>query len=230
MENPVASPIFINSDVLVEASIAEASMPCTSPISFAPIISFARVACVVHLPALQAEVDSLVINNCWTDHVNKRDYSGAWDVLPLRCQRQHLHAHPVLQGFAIAEGNDWENLPVLDQCPELHGLLNQLQCPVKAARLMRLKAGAHIRPHRDRELSIEFGEARLHVPIHTSDAVSFVVDNKIIPMRAGELWYFNADQTHEVYNRGSEDRINLVIDCIANDWLRAKIVTGAVHE
>ena len=25
------------------------------------------------------------------------------------------------------------------------------------------------------------------------------------------------------FRRGSEDRINLVIDCVANDWLRAKI-------
>jgi mannose-6-phosphate isomerase-like protein (cupin superfamily) len=67
------------------------------------------------------------------------------------------------------------------------------------------------------------------VPIHTSNSVSFIVDKKIIPMRAGELWYFNADQTHEVYNRGSEDRINLVIDCIANDWLREKILAGVAH-
>jgi hypothetical protein len=200
------------------------------PISFAHVISFAKVACAIQLTALRVEVDSLSHNSqvaeAWIDHVNKQDYSGGWDVLPLRCQRQYLDAHPILQGFAIADGGDWENLPVMAQCPEIQSLFNQLKCPIKAARLMRLKAGAEIKPHRDHKLSIDFGEARLHVPIHTSDSVSFLVDKKIIPMRAGELWYFNADQMHEVYNRGSEDRINLVIDCVANEWLCGEIKKG----
>lgn len=194
----------------------------------ATLISFARIPCVISLTALQSQVDGL-LQGVWVDHVNKDDYSGGWDVLPLRCQRQHLQAHPILQGFAIAEGDDWENLPVMAQCPEIQNLFAQLQCPINAARLMRLKAGAEIKPHRDHELSLEFGEARLHVPIHTSDAVSFLVDNKKIPMQAGELWYFNADQVHEVYNRGSEDRINLVIDCVANDWLRTQIQRATLH-
>jgi hypothetical protein len=211
--------------------------PVTSPVSVAPVISFAKVACAIQLAALQSEVDLLLRNpspgsahNSWVDHVNKQDYIGGWDVLPLRCQRQHVHAHPILQGFAIAGGDTWENLPVLLRCPAIQNLFDQLQCPIKAARLMRLKAGAEIKPHRDHELSIEFGEARLHVPIHTSAAVTFIVDRKIIPMGAGELWYFNADQVHEVYNYGSEDRINLVIDCVVNDWLREQIRMGAVHE
>lgn len=193
------------------------------------LISFARLACIISFADLQREIAAL-LDNTWIDHVNRNDYHGGWDVLPLRCQRQHINAHPVLQGFAIADGNDWENLPVVVQCPEILNLLNQLQCPIKAARLMRLKAGAHIKPHRDHELSIEFGEARLHVPIHTSDAVDFFVDGKLIPMRAGELWYFNADQIHEVCNRGSDDRINLVIDCIANDWLKEQILQGTTNE
>jgi len=127
-------------------------------------------------------------------------------------------------------GDDWCDLPVLEHCPEIRSVLGQLRCPIKAVRLMRLKAGAEIKPHYDGGLSIEFGEARLHVPIHTSDAVSFIVNNKSIPMNAGELWYFNADQTHEVYNRGSEDRINLVIDCVANDWLCGQIKAMQRHE
>ncbi len=203
------------------------------PIISSPPISFAKVPCRVQLTALQADVESLLQNSqvieAWVDHVNKNDHRGGWDVLPLRCQRQHIQAHPILQGFAIADGDDWENLPVLARCPAIASIFNQLQCPIKAARLMRLKAGAEIKPHRDHRLSIEYGEARLHVPIHTSAAVSFFVDDKEIPMRAGELWYFNADQVHEVYNRGSEDRINLVIDCVANEWLCEQIRAGVLQ-
>jgi hypothetical protein len=225
MENPVASAMT-SPPVSADTPVGVSHAACT-------IVSFAKINCAVSLAALQAEVEMLLRldeeNNSWVDHVNRNDYRGGWDVLPLRCQRQHLNAHPILQGFAIAEGDDWEDLPVMAQCPEIQNLFAQLQCPIKAARLMRLKAGAEIKPHRDQELSIEFGEARLHVPIHTSDAVSFFVDSKKIPMAAGELWYFNADQVHEVYNRGSEDRINLVIDCAANEWLRAQIQKAVVH-
>ncbi len=225
MENPVASAIT-SPAVSADTPVGVSPAACTA-------VSFAKINCAVSLAALQAEVEMLLHldekNNSWVDHVNRNDYHGGWDVLPLRCQRQHVNAHPILQGFAIADGDDWENLPVMVQCLEIQNLFAQLQCPIKAARLMRLKAGAEIKPHRDHELSIEFGEARLHVPIHTSDAVSFFVDSKKIPMDAGELWYFNADQVHEVYNRGGEDRINLVIDCAANEWLRAQIQQAAVH-
>ena len=192
-------------------------------------ISFARLRHAENVAELQSEIINL-LSHLWVDHVNTRDYLGGWDVLPLRCQRQHFNSHPLLQSFAIEEGEAWEDLPLLEQCPTIKNLLDYLQCPVKAVRLMRLKAGAEIKPHRDHELSIEFGEARLHMPIQTSDAVRFNVDNKIIPMCAGELWYFNADQVHEVYNRGSEDRINLVIDCMANEWLCEQIVTGIQNE
>lgn len=218
------------------------SSPCRANLP----IAFAQLSCAINIAALQTDVDLLLQQargtnargtnargtqaTQWIDHVNTNDYSGGWDVMPLRCQRQHLQAHPVLQGFAIAEGSDWENLPALDGCLEIPRLFNQLQCPLKSARLMRLHAGAEVKPHRDHQLSMEYGEARLHLPIHTSDAVHFLVDKKPIPMRAGELWYFNADLIHEVYNRGSEDRINLVLDCVVNDWLREQIQRGAAHE
>lgn len=114
-------------------------------------IAFAQVSCIVQLAALQAEVEALLsyssasgatTNSAWVDHVNKNDYRGGWDVLPLRCQRQYLTSHPILQGFAIAKGDEWENLPALALCPQIRNLFSQLQCPIKAARLMRLKAGA----------------------------------------------------------------------------------------
>lgn len=186
-------------------------------------VLFAQIPIETELDAIQNNVEQLLHSN-WIDHVNRNHYSGGWDVLPLRCQKQFVEAHPILQGFSITVGEEWENLPALIQSPSLLSLLNNLPCSVKSARLMRLKAGAEIKPHRDEGLAIEFGEVRLHMPIHTSSKVSFLVDNNIVPMRAGELWYFNAHRVHEVYNRGDEDRINLVIDCVANDWLRKMII------
>jgi hypothetical protein len=193
----------------------------------APAIAYARMACPVPLSNLRADVDRL-LDHSWVDHVNRRDYQGDWDVLPLRCQREHAGAHPVLQGFAIASGDQWQDLPRLRDCPAIGALLAGLACPLRAVRLMRLKAGAVIKPHRDPGLSLEHGEARLHVPIHYSNGILFKVDRQPVPMRAGELWYINADREHEVRNNGTSDRINLVIDCIANDWLHRQIHAAPV--
>lgn len=192
-----------------------------------PAIAYARMPCPVSLSDLQADVDRL-LHHSWVDHVNRRDYQGDWDVLPLRCQREHLDAHPVLQGFAIASGDQWQDLPLLHDCPNINALLTGLACPLRAVRLMRLKAGAVIKPHRDSGLSLEHGEARLHLPIHYTSEILFRVDHQPVPMRAGELWYINADREHEVRNHGHEDRINLVIDCLANDWLHEQVRSAPV--
>lgn len=189
-------------------------------------ILFARISAATALAALQAEVDAL-LGEAWLPHVNRRDYDGDWQVLPLRCQRAHVDAHPILQGFSITAGDAWEDLPRLLPCTAIRSLLDGLECPLQSVRLMQLKAGASIKPHRDHGLCLQDGFARLHVPIRTHPDVSFIVAQRSIPMQAGELWYINADEVHEVYNRSPEDRTHLVIDCIATPWLVERIHRGA---
>lgn len=204
-------------------------MRITPPVPRGPdgrVLAFAPLPVAAPLDALRAELASL-LGLAWVDHVNLRDYVGGWDVLPLRCLREHVGAHPVLQGFAIGEGGHWQDLPVLDDCPALRGVLAGLRCPLQSARLMRLRAGAAILPHRDHGLGLEYGQARLHLAIQTSDEVDFIVAGRRLPMAPGELWYFNADLVHEVRNRGAQDRIHLVVDCEANDWLRDQLLAGA---
>src|SRR4051812_12202122 len=92
------------------------------------VISFARLHIVKNLNELQTDVTNL-LSHPWVDHVNKRDYQGGWDVLPLRCQRQHFNSHPLLQSFAIEDGEAWEDLPLLEHCPSIKNLLTYLQCP-----------------------------------------------------------------------------------------------------
>lgn len=190
-------------------------------------IAFARLSCAAPLGGLQADT-ALLLRQSWVGHVNRRDYQGEWDVLPLRCRREHAAAHPVLQGFSIQAGGEWQDLPLLRACPAIDALLGTLDCALKSVRLMRLCAGSYIKPHRDHGLALEYGEARLHMPIHTSHDVRFVVDGRRVPMRAGELWYINADREHEVRNSGGTDRINLVIDCLVNDWLREQVYSADI--
>ena len=190
------------------------------------ICSFALLAQVPNSLSLQQELNALLLQD-WLPHVNQRDYrqgdQGGWDVLALRCAAEYQTAHPILQAFSISTPDHWQDLPSLESSPALCRFLQSLACPVKSVRLMRLHAGAEIKPHRDLGLSLEQGEARLHLPLQTNDALNFYVDEKRVPMRAGELWYINADQTHWVANKGVDARINLVIDCEVNSWLKELI-------
>ena len=188
---------------------------------------FARLRIPVPLGALQDEVSQLMAGR-WLPHVNLGDYEGAWDVVPLRCQREHVSAHPILQGFALHGGaGDWDDLPVLKACPGIRQRMARLECPLKSVRLMRLHAGASIKPHRDHGLHLGCGEARLHVPVWTHPDVHFLVAGHEVPMREGEFWYFNADEEHEVVNHSHAARTHLVMDCVANPWLVRCIEEGA---
>lgn len=206
--------------ISLESDVASAQAPTAR----GPL--FSRIAVPVPVAAMQDEASQLAARY-WPPHVNRADYDGAWDVLPLRCQRQHVNAHPILQGFALNDGAlDWDDLPVLHECPGIRQLLDRLECPLRSVRLMRLHAGSSIRPHRDHGLHLGRGEARLHAPVWTNLDVHFLVAGQKVPMREGELWYFNADEEHEVVNRSRTARTHLVVDCVANPWLVRHIQEG----
>ena len=38
-----------------------------------------------------------------------------------------------------------------------------------------------------------------------------------LPMGEGECWYINFNLPHRIHNRGTTDRVHLVIDCVLND-------------
>jgi len=97
-------------------------------------------------------------------------------------------------------------------------------------RLMKLSAGAVIERHTDQvdpDIGVDVGTVpRLHIPITTNDKCVFQVwglhGMKEFHMRQGELWYLDTRKPHRVVNNG-EDRIHLVIDILADDWLVGKI-------
>ena len=85
---------------------------------------------------------------------------------------------------------------------------------------MKLAAGSQIREHRDYDLGVKEGQLRLHIPITTNPEVQFFLDAHRLELKAGECWYLDLSLPHWVENRGTIDRIHLVIDCKLNDWLR----------
>ena len=153
----------------------------------------------------------------WTAHFNKSYYDGLWSGIALRTtEGAHVPLYP------DPSKSTFVDLEVLQRCPYIAEVLAGFACPLQLVRLLKLSAGSNIKEHSDYNLSYEDGEVRVHIPIQTNPLVEFAVDGKAVPMAEGECWYINFNLPHRIHNRGTTDRVHLVIDCVLNDWLRAK--------
>ena len=179
------------------------------------MIRYAQINMQVDIPSMQQEVMALTAP--WNLHFNTMHYEGEWTVLPLRV--------PGGDSNRIFPDNIHEeevaDTPQMKACPSIQQLIASFECPILAVRLLKLKSGAIIKPHKDHELSFENGEARLHFPVFTNEGVEFFVEDELLRMREGQCWYINANLQHSVANKGETDRIHLVVDCKVDDWLTA---------
>lgn len=182
----------------------------------------ARLALDFDAPAMLAEAQAIA-DGGWVAHFNQGYHDGGWFGAALRsvggdAARLYAGAH---------DANELRDSPLMARCPSIAAALARFQCPLRAVRLLRLAPGAVIREHTDSDLRFEQGEARLHIPLATSDAVEFYVDGQRVIMEAGECWYLDLSRPHRVTNRGDRDRVHLVVDCAVNDWLAA-LVSSAI--
>jgi mannose-6-phosphate isomerase-like protein (cupin superfamily) len=153
----------------------------------------------------------------WIGHFVRQTYDGEWDVIPLRAPlgarrpAAMVLVHPMTEHF--------EDTPVLAACPYFRQALGCFQTTLRAVRLMRLAPGSVIKEHVDQFLDIEDGAVRLHIPVITNSDVDFRISGKRLQMAPGTAWYMGVGNPHSVVNRGSSDRVHLVIDATLNAWL-----------
>lgn len=157
----------------------------------------------------------------WLDHFVKQNYQGAWTVIPLRGPEGA--EHPVMMMYSDPSCAAFADTPFLQRSPYLREVVRSIPCDLQSVRLMRLSPGSVIREHRDHDLSLELGMARLHVPVVTNERVDFRLAGERLRLRVGECWYLPLSQPHSVRNDGSTDRIHLVLDAVPNAWLREQI-------
>lgn len=184
------------------------------------MISYAKLTIPLDLPAVQMQVQSL--SQPWSLHFNTMHYEGEWTVLPLRIPGGD--SQRIIPDALHDE--ECKDTNLMEHCPAVRSLLNSMHCEILSVRFLNLKAGAIIKPHRDHELAFENGEARLHFPIFTNEKVEFFIHDELVRMQEGECWYINANLTHSVANKGTADRIHLVVDCKVNDWLKEVFEEG----
>jgi quercetin dioxygenase-like cupin family protein len=158
-----------------------------------------------------------IIGKNWTNHYNTNDYSGKWTSIALMSKNGKSDA------IVATSQNDEKLVPteILESCKYFREILDGFLFEKTAVRLLKLDAGAVVKPHTDNCLGYEDGCFRLHVPIITNSEVEFILDGNRLIMNEGECWYIDANFTHSVANRGTEDRIHLVVDGLRNDWTDA---------
>lgn len=170
----------------------------------------------LRLDVAQAMAEALAMPpTSWQTHFNTGYHNGGWQAIALR--ESHAAALDIAPGDHALE--TYHDNATLAACPAIAQLVAQIPCPLKSVRLMRLVSGGIIREHVDAGVSLESGEARLHIVLDTDEHTHFYVAQKRVSMRQGECWYINVAQPHRVANTGSKDRIHLVIDCVVNPWL-----------
>jgi hypothetical protein len=85
-------------------------------------------------------------------------------------------------------------------------------------RLSVLKAGGHSTNHRDAPLGRY--SIRLHIPIFTNPKAVFVCEGEEVHMPAnGSAYIVDVSREHQVFNRGSTDRIILLADIVDRPWI-----------
>ena len=163
----------------------------------------------------------------WISHFVPQNYEGDWSVIPLR------HAagarHPILMIGSDPTAREFVDTPLLQASPYFRAVLDTFACPLRAVRLMRLTPGSLIKEHTDLELSVEEGTVRIHIPVVTNPQVEFYLNRSRVVMEAGTTWYLRLSDPHSVHNRGDGDRVHMVIDADANDWVR-QVLEAAARE
>ena len=128
-----------------------------------------------------------------------------------------------MKAYVPPDATDFVDAEILDHAPYFRDVMAAFHCPLKAVRLMRLTPGSRIKEHCDHDLAADWGQARLHIPITTNPDVTFFLNDIPVTMAPGEAWYLRLSDPHAVTNDGTTDRVHLVIDCEANDWLIERI-------
>lgn len=159
----------------------------------------------------------IILNKNWINHYNANDYTGDWSSIALMSEggkAENIKAFPMGKEPVVYTD-------VIEKCTYFKEIIAHFLFEKTTVRLLRLAAGAVIKPHVDNCLGYEDGFFRLHIPVITNENVEFILDNERLVMHEGECWYINANFTHSVANKGAKDRIHLVIDGIRNEWTDA---------
>jgi hypothetical protein len=161
-----------------------------------------------------------------------------YDVVPLRSPAHLVDSSrpfpPPAKDYADGSWTDWLNTKELEMSPYIKSIIEDFQkhTTVTLVRLLRLAPGATVKEHRDPTLALEEKKSviRLTIPIFNDEQVEFYLNGTVVPMKPGECWYMRLSDPHKVLNPGNQERVNMSIDMIPNDWIRDIIAKAEANQ
>jgi hypothetical protein len=171
-------------------------------------------------PIRLAHETGIAANLGWEPHFNRQDYQGEWSGIALRSNSPHARRKLYIHG----DDSPFRDTDIFSEMPYFRECINSLPFETRAVRILKLAPGAVIREHRDIQISIDYAEARFHIPITTNNATEFVVADLPLVFVPGECWYINVDLPHRIVNRGASDRIHLIVDAVVTPSLREAVL------
>lgn len=153
----------------------------------------------------------------WIDHFLTDRYEGDWDVIPLRGPKGA--PHPVMMIATTPGTKEFEDAPALALCPYFREIMESFGAELRAVRLLRLTPGSVLLEHTDHEYTDDDGTIRVHIPVVTNDGVEFLLNRTRVVMEAGSAWVLRLNDPHSVANRGTTDRVHMLVDLVMNPTL-----------
>jgi uncharacterized protein (TIGR03032 family) len=157
------------------------------------------------------------------------------EAVPEAAWRPHPQGNPGNSALPlIAVGGDPENdatrgrmapTKYLADMEYLRQVLASFGTVLGRARLMRLDGNTEATLHVD--TNYYWAErVRIHVPILTSEAISFHCGDRSLHMPAGQSWIFDAWRPHNVLNPTEARRIHLVADTVGSAYFWDLVARG----
>ncbi|SEB75548.1 Cupin domain protein [Tenacibaculum sp. MAR_2009_124] len=158
-------------------------------------------------------------------HLSYYDY---YDAIPLRSPAHLVDSSipfpPPADDYADGSWTAWLDTEKLKDSEYLTSIVAffKKNTKVTLVRLLRLAPGQVVKEHTDPTLALEVEKSvvRLTIPIISNEKVTFYLNNIPVNMQPGECWYLKLNDPHMITNYGEEERVNLTIDMIPNEWLR----------
>ncbi len=135
---------------------------------------------------------------------------------------------PPANDYADGSWTDWLDTPTLKTMPYIASVIDSFRdyTTVNLVRLLRLAPMSEVKEHTDPTLGLEIERSmiRLTIPIVSNDQVTFYLNDKPVPLQTGECWYLRLTDPHRVLNHGQTERINMTIDVLPTDKMKAIIL------
>lgn len=106
----------------------------------------------------------------------------------------------------------------LNRSSYIREIMGRLGAVWGRSRLMALAAGSEVPSHIDINYYWRT-HLRIHIPVITNPGVLFTCGGETVHMEPGSCWIFDSFRRHDVQNKGSEQRIHLVLDTVGGGMM-----------